>query len=126
MISRRLIKKILVATSMSPTVKKEVTKMGIKELVGKRMSKVVKFMGEDIKITKLSVSEVMRIQEDAKGLEKDDSEGFNILRTVIKSSVENAAELTDADFETFPMDELSKLSTEIMKFSGLGEDKQGK
>jgi len=111
---------------MSPTVKKEVTKMGIKELVGKRMSKVVKFMGEDIKITKLSVSEVMRIQEDAKGLEKDDSEGFNILRTVIKSSVENAAELTDADFETFPMDELSKLSTEIMKFSGLGEDKQGK
>jgi hypothetical protein len=36
--------------------------------------------------------------------------------------VEGGEDLTDEDFETFPMDELSKLSTEVMKFSGIGQD----
>ena len=95
---------------------------GIRGLVGRKMSKDVKFMGETVKISKLSVSEVMQIQEAAKNMEKDDSEGFGILKTVIRSAVEGAGDLDDADFDTFPMDELSKLSTEIMKFSGIGQD----
>ena len=95
---------------------------GIRGLVGRKMSKDVKFMGETVKISKLSVSEVMQIQEAAKSMEKDDSEGFGILKTVIRSAVEGASDLNDEDFDTFPMDELSKLSTEIMKFSGIGQD----
>lgn len=105
----------------SPQLKKEPSKMGIKALVGKKMSKNVKFMGEEVKINKLSVDEVMAIQEQAKGVEENSQDGFAVLRAVIRSSVEDAKELTDEDFATFPMDELSKLSEEIMKFSGLGK-----
>lgn len=95
--------------------------MDIKTLAGKRISKQIKFMGEDIKIHKLSVGEVLKIQEQAKGIEQNEREGFNVLKTVIKSSVEGADDLTDEDFSNLPMDELSKLSNEIMKFSGIGD-----
>lgn len=98
---------------------------GIKGLVGRKMTKAVKFMGEDVRISKLSVSEVLEIQERARALEKDEAEGFNILKTVIRASVEGAKDLSDEDFNDFPLDELSKLSNEIMKFSGIGQD-QGK
>ena len=98
---------------------------GIKSLIGKKMSKTAKFMGEDIKISKLSVSEVLDIQERAKALNDQDQEGFEILKTVIRAAVEDASELSDEDFNNFPLDELSKLSGEIMKFSGIGEQ-QGK
>jgi hypothetical protein len=98
---------------------------GIKSLVGKRMTKSVKFMGQDVKIAKLTVSEVLDIQDRAKAIEKDENEGFNVLKTVIKASVEGADELTDDDFNNFPLDELSKLSNEIMRFSGIAND-QGK
>jgi hypothetical protein len=97
----------------------------IKELVGKKMEKDVTFMGVKVKISKLSVAEVMQIQEAAKNLEKDESEGLNLLKHVIKSAVQGAEELDDTDFEKFPMDELSKLSNEIMTFSGIGAQ-QGK
>lgn len=100
---------------------------GIKSFIGKRMTKIVKFMGEDIKINKLSVAEVMSIQEAAKDIEKDDASGFEVLKKVIESAVEGGADLTDEDFKNFPMDELSKLSAEIMKFSGIGgEEAKGK
>jgi len=106
---------------------KEITKMSIANLIGKKMSKTVKFMGEDIKISKLSVAEVLKIQEAAKDLDTDDSKGFEVLKTVIQSSVEGGTELQDGDFENFPMDELSKLSNEIMKYSGIGgEEQKGK
>ena len=95
---------------------------GLKTLIGRKMTKPVKFMGEDITISKLSVSEVMAIQEKAKELESDDSAGFAILKLVITSATADASDLTDEDFQTFPMDELSKLSNEIMKFSGIGQE----
>lgn len=96
--------------------------MGIKSLVGKKMTKKVKFMGEEVEISKLSVAEVMDIQSKAQGLKEDDAEGFNVLKAVIRSAVADASDLSDEDFASFPMDELSKLSDEIMKFSGLGKD----
>ena len=108
----------------SPSLKKE-TKMGIKALVGKKMSKNVKFMGEDVKINKLSVEEVLDIQERAKAIDGESQDGLMVLRTVVRAAVEDANELTDEEFATFPMDELAKLSQEIMKFSGLGAE-QGK
>lgn len=98
---------------------------GIRSLIGRKMTKTVKFMGEDLKISKLSVAEVLQIQEKAKSVAGNDSEGFEVLKTVIRSSVENAKDLADEDFDNFPLDELSKLSNDIMKFSGIGAD-QGK
>lgn len=100
--------------------------MGFKDLVGKKMTKKVRFMNEDVTIAKLSVSEVMAIQEAASNMGENDSKGFDILKTVIRSSVEGADSLEDKDFETFPMDELSNLSNEIMKFSGISDNKAGK
>lgn len=100
-------------------------KMSIKNLVGKKITKEVKFMGESVTINKLSVSEVLDIQVKAKELEGNDTEGFTLLKSVIRSAVQGAEELSNEDFDTFPMDELSKLSNEIMKFSGLNQD-QGK
>ena len=95
---------------------------GIKGLVGRKMTKSVKFMGEDVKIAKLSVAEVLTIQERAKTLEQNATEGFDVLKVVIRSSVEGASDLSDEDFNNFPLDELSKLSNEIMKFSGIGQE----
>jgi hypothetical protein len=97
----------------------------LKNLVGKKMSKKVKFMGEDVNISKLSMAEVIEIQERAKKLENDESGGIDVLTTVIRSAVEGADDLSDDDFQQFPMDELAKLSNEIMKFSGV-QGEQGK
>jgi hypothetical protein len=95
---------------------------GIKGLVGRKMTKKTKFVGEDVTISKLSVSEVLEIQESAKQAENTESTGFDLLKKVIRMSVEGANDLSDQDFDSFPMDELSKLSSEIMKFSGIAGD----
>ena len=104
--------------------------MNFKDLVGTKMSKPAKFMGAEVKISKLSVAEVMAVQEAAKDASKDASDetkGLGILRQIIRASVEGAQDLTDEEFNNFPMDELSKLSNEIMRFSGIaGEEGKGK
>ncbi len=103
------------------------TMSGIKGLVGRKMTKTIKFMGEDVTISKLNVANVMEIQEKAKKLEENDNEGFDLLKSIIRSAVDGAEDLSDDDFEGFPLDELSKLSNEIMKFSGINPgEKQGK
>ena len=98
---------------------------GIKGLIGQKMTKKVKFMGEDIQIAKLSIAEVMTVQEQVKVSEGDDRKGFEVLKTVIRASVEGADGLTHEDFDGFPLDALAKLSQEIMKFSGISAE-QGK
>ena len=45
-----------------------------------------------------------------------------MLKAVIRAAVDDAGDLSDEDFEKFPMEELSSLSDAIMKFSGLGKD----
>jgi hypothetical protein len=104
----------------------KVNQMGIKSLVGKRMTRTVKFMGEDVVINKLSVSHVKEIQANAKQMENDegDDSSFDLLKTIISSSVEGGSELTDDDFLNFPLDELSKLSNEILKHSGIDAAQQ--
>lgn len=94
-----------------------------KELAAQRMVKKTKFMGKDVEISKLSVAQVMEIQEEAKAVEEDESKGFDILRKVICLSCPEAAELTSDEFEQFPMEELSTLSDSIMQYSGMGKDK---
>ena len=100
--------------------------MSMKTLVGKKVTKEVVFMGEKVTISKLSVAEVTKIQESAKDAAANTEDQLLVLREVIKSSVSGAEELTDEDFQSFPLDELSKLSTEIMKHSGLGVDEPKK
>jgi transcriptional regulator of met regulon len=99
------------------------TMSGIKALANKRMSKKVKFMGEDITIYKLSIEQVLSIQEKAKNVKDDEEANFDLLQEVIGYAVEGGNELTDEDFNKFPIDELSKISNEVMKFSGLDQGK---
>ncbi len=58
-----------------------------------------------------------------KRLHKNYLAGFDLIKHVIQVAVPDAKELSEEDFNTFPMDELSKLSNEIMAFSGLTGDK---
>lgn len=101
----------------------------MKNLVGKRITRSVNFMGEKLEISKLSVQQGLDIQELAKKMAdapEDEGTGMEILMAVIKASVPGAAELSEEDFTQFPMDELSKLSKEIMQFSGMaGEEPKG-
>jgi len=110
-----------------PKITKEpIVATGIKGLVGRKVTKQTQFMGESVTISKLSVSQVLEIQAVVRAQTADDeASGFNTLKTVISASVEGGSELTDEDFNGFSMDELNSLSTEIMKFSGIGAD-QGK
>ena len=96
----------------------------MKNLVGKSVTKKVKFMGEDIVIRKLSVAQVLSIQEKAKETAEADN-ALDVLQLILSLSVEGADELSAEDFASFPMDELNRLSQEVMKHSGVGEN-QGK
>ena len=98
----------------------------MKTLVGKRISKKIKFMNEEIVINKLSVEEVIELQKESAELKEESSDGLRVLRKIIRSSVEEANELTDDEFNKLPMSELANLSTEIMKYSGMGDDAKGK
>jgi len=139
-------------------------KTGFASLIGKRMTKKVKFMEVDVVISKLSVSQVKEIQNLAKAHsiltkeadverakdavemrrlreageleaadllslkeyeETDGMESMEILQLVLKSAVDGAEDISDEDFNAFPLDELSNLSTAIMEFSGVG-GKKGK
>jgi len=100
----------------------------MKHLVGKNITKSVDFMEEKVDIKKLSVAEVIKIQELVKKSEKSKSETaqVNLLREVIKISVVGADELSNEDFDTFPLGELNSLSEQIMGYSGLGGQTEGK
>jgi hypothetical protein len=105
------------------------TPKGIMALVGRKRSKNIKFLDEDVVITKLTVAQVKQIQTAAQALEKDegnDESGLEVLRTVIRASVVGAEGLQDEDFEGWPIDDLRNLSREIMKFSGIAAEDEGK
>ena len=101
---------------------------GIARLVGKRQSKEVDFLDEKVTITKMLLSEVKAVQAKAKrpeGEAADEESGLDVLKLLIRTAVEGGDQLTDEDFEQFPMDELSALSNEIMRFAGVAVE-QGK
>ena len=137
----------------TPSPYKEI-KMSIKTLAGKRVTKKVLFLGEEIIIKKLSIADVELIQNTAKAIEAanneyleelkqyeldlakakaDDTElpvrpeepeqqdTFAVLKTILRSATEDGESLTDEDFQNFALDDLTKLSEEIMNFSGVGE-----
>lgn len=86
-----------------------------------KAEKKIKFLQEEVSICKLSVSQVLQIQQLAKEAEesKSDLSNLQLMAHVIKSGVPELSEMTDEELFNLPMDDLSNLSTEIMKFSGL-------
>ncbi len=122
--------------SDNKTVAVPLERKGLSGFVGKRVSKSVKFMGEDVTITKMSVHEVQNIQAVAKQLQAkaaeheaagtvdEDAEtaDFDVLKLILRLGVEGAADMTDEEIEGLPIDELSKLSNEVMRYVGLGQE----
>jgi hypothetical protein len=96
---------------------------GMKSLVGKKVLKSIPFMDGEMKIQKLSLGDVTKIQELAKSAEGDENASMNVMKLVIRSAAEGAADLTDEDFSTFALDDLSELSAAIMDYSGVGAKK---
>lgn len=110
----------------------ETTNAGIRGLANRKMTKDVDFMGTKLKISKLSVAEMKQVQEIAKLPEAAEGEdapvmteaqSLKVLQTVIQCGAEGGAEMTAEEFESMPIDELSKLSEAIMAFSGMGSKK---
>jgi hypothetical protein len=95
----------------------------MKHLVGKVITKEVQFMDDKVEVRKLSVSEVMAIQDlvkKAASSKKDDSQ-LGVLRDVLRRAVIGAEEMTDQEFDSFPLAELNKLSEAVLGFSGMGD-----
>ena len=99
----------------------------MKHLVGKKITKKVEFMNDEVELRKLSVSEVLHIQNLVKksNNSKDKYEELDLLRDVTRLAVVGAEELTNEEFDTFPLGELTTLSSEIMTFAGLGDNTAG-
>lgn len=94
----------------------------MKNLVGKAVTKKVPFCNDEVEIRKLSVSEVLKVQELVKKNAKSKSEGseLDLIRDLLRLSVVGAESMTNEEFDTFPLAELSELSNSILKYSGLG------
>jgi hypothetical protein len=94
----------------------------MKHLVGQTVTEKVPFMGDEVEVKKLTVGQVMDLQKVITKAEKSKSEDaqLKLLCDIIKIAVVGAEELTDEDFNTFPITELTTLSEHIMRLSGLG------
>jgi hypothetical protein len=97
---------------------------GFKALLTKPVISEIEFLGEKIQIRKLTVSEVLKTQQLIKAVENEEDSGFKILVHLVKTAVPDAKDIAEEDFKSLPMDELSKLSNQIMKFSGMIEEKK--
>lgn len=92
----------------------------LRSLTSQRVVKQVNFMGKKIEVNKLTLAECMEVQKLAKNVNEDNPEaGFGLLREVIRMGVPAAADFTDEDFESFPMEELNNLSNDVLKYAGM-------
>jgi hypothetical protein len=82
----------------------------------------VEFMGGEVEIRQLTVADVKKI--DAAGKSVSEDAGFDnqlgIIKMALRMGVVNADTMTDEDFESFPMSELTSLSEKVLDVSGLG------
>jgi len=94
----------------------------MKHLVGKELTEKVPFMGDEVEVRKLTVGQITGMQKiiDKATKSKDETAQIKLLCDIIKIAVVGAEELTQEDFDTFPLGELSALSESVMRVSGLG------
>ena len=88
-----------------------------------RATKKYKFISIEIELTKLSVADVLSIQEMSQAAEasNDEKESIKLMLEVIRKGVPEMSSMTDDEMLEQSMDDLSALSAEIMAFSGLGK-----
>jgi hypothetical protein len=99
----------------------------MKHLVDKVMTEKVDFMGDTVEVKKLSVAQVFEIQELSKSAAKakdQEMAQMSLLMQVLKIAVIGAEEISEKEFNNFPLNELTKLSEKVMSISGLGDGAQ--
>ena len=82
------------------------------------ITKKVPFLGQTVEIKQLTVKGVKDLQVSLKEANTVDS--LSTLALIFKATVVGAEEMTDKDFENYPIQPLTDLSNEILKFNGLG------
>ena len=99
----------------------------MKHLVGKSITEKVDFMGEELQVKKLTVNEVFTIQDLIKKSQnkKQDYDDIALIKDVIRMAVTGANEISDEEFNSFPVGELTSLSESIMNIAGLGDKTSG-
>jgi hypothetical protein len=93
------------------------------KFAGAKTTKKIKFCGEEVAISKLSVKDVLAIQRLAKEAEGSTEEKaqLNIMVTVLRKGCADLEPMDEDALFDLPMDELSKLSAAIMDYSGMGK-----
>jgi len=86
------------------------------------------FMDGEVDAKPLTVGQVEEIKEISKMMQGDNPEADELdgVRYIIRSSVEEANDLTDEEFNQLPMEAITKLSNDILAISGLGDDEDKK
>jgi len=99
----------------------------MKHLVGKKITEKVEFMEDSVEVRKLTVSEVMKIQEliNESQNKKSKYDDISLIKDVIRMAVIGAETITDEEFNDFPVGELTTLSSNVMRIAGLGDTTAG-
>lgn len=99
----------------------------MKHIKLKDITKKVKFLDQDLEIKQLTVKGVKDLQSSLNGIDTN-LDAVKTLGIIFRSTVVGAENMTDEDFEAFPISELTKLSSDILEFNGLGagDDKGNK
>jgi hypothetical protein len=93
----------------------------MKKFIGKKLTKKVKFMDGEVEVRVLTVGDIRSIENKSKEM-GDEADQLEILRFVLRLAVVDAEELTDEDFDGFPVSELTNLSEGIMGLSQGGAE----
>lgn len=85
------------------------------------ITKKVKFLEQEVEIKQLTVKGIKDLQISLDTTKNaTDLGGLATLSIIFKATVIGADEMTDEDFEKFPIQALTKLSNDILVFNGLG------
>jgi len=97
----------------------------LRALISDRQSKTVNFMTKKLRINKLTLTECTDVQKQAQTIDAEDpSKAFDLLKHIVRIGVPMAADFTDDDFGHFPMDDLNKLSDEVLKYAGMDPNRK--
>ena len=73
-----------------------------------------------MEIKQLTVKGIKDLQKALDTSKTDDVTGVKTLSAIFKCTVVGAQDMTEKDFEKFPIQALTKLSADIMQYNGLG------
>lgn len=91
----------------------------MKHLVGRKATKKTKFLDAEVEIKKLSTSAIKGLQalNQAELAEGEDRNILN-LRYIIRNGAIDA-DVTDEEFDAWPLEDVGGLAQEIMVYSGI-------